>query len=92
MCFPVAASGLVPAASPAAGGQLYTAMILSALFTTPPSPRTLLMIWEVLARTHASPARAVCLLSRQGVTITQAEAARQLAAAPERNTLRLVRL
>lgn len=65
--------------------SMILAMILSA-----PSPRTLLMMWEVLARTRTSPARAVCLLSRQGVTVSQVEAARQLAAAPERNTLRLI--
>lgn len=55
-----------------------------------PSPRTLLMIWEVLARTRTSPQRAVSLLARQGVTVTATEAAWQLAAAPDRNTLRLV--
>lgn len=53
--------------------------------------RRLAMVWEVLARIGAEPARAVTYMARyQGLAVTETEAARQLAAAESRNDLRLV--
>ena len=45
------------------------------------------LVWEVLARAGVSPAWAAVLIARQGVVVTAAEAAAQIALAATRNDL-----
>ncbi len=47
-------------------------------------------VWEALVAARVGPNRAVTLMESQGVTVTVAEAERQLDAARSRNDLRLV--
>ncbi len=54
------------------------------------SERLLLKIWEALAKTGTTPTHAAALMKTRGITVTAAEAERQLDAAWDRNTLRLV--
>lgn len=54
------------------------------------SEKLRMKIWEALAKTNTTPTHAAALMKTQDVIVSVAEAERQLDAAWDRNTLRLV--